>query len=84
MNRQRILEELLTLLEANNIKIRKDALGGRGGGLCILKNEKIFFVDTQASSTDMAVICAEIISQMIDIENIYLKPELREFIETHP
>ena len=78
-----VFARLLALLEANTAKIRSESLGGRGGGLCTVKGEKVFVVDTQASSIEMAIICAKTIPQLIDIENIYLKPEVREFIEVH-
>jgi hypothetical protein len=83
MNEQRILEELLSLLEANNITIRAEALGGSGGGLCTVKGQSIFFVDTQAQSADVAAICAEAVSKVADVEKIYIKPEVRQFIENH-
>ena len=83
MNEQRILEELLTLLEAHNVKIRYEPLGGSGGGLCIVKGEQIFFVDTQAPSADIAVICAEAVSKVADVEKVYITPEVRQFIENH-
>jgi len=83
MNKQRILEELLELLEANGVTIRREPLGGSGGGLCMLKNEHIFFVDTQASSAEMAALSAEAVSKVADIEKIYIKPEVRQFIENY-
>lgn len=83
MNKQRILEKLLELLEANGVTIRREPLGGSGGGLCTLKNERIFFVDTQASSAEMAALCAEAVSKVVDIEKIYIRPEVREFIENY-
>jgi len=83
MNEQRILEELLVLLEANGVAIRREPLGGSGGGLCTVKGQKIFFVDTQAPSVEMATICAEAVLKLVDIENIYIKPEVRQFIENH-
>jgi hypothetical protein len=83
MNEQRILEELLALLEANGVKIRNEPLGGSGGGLCTIKSEQIFFVDTQASSADSAAICAEAVSKLLDIEKLYIRPEVRQFIEIH-
>jgi hypothetical protein len=83
MNEQRILEELLTLLEANGVAIRKEPLGGSGGGLCTVKGKYIFFVDTQASSAEVAALCSQAISKTIDIEQIYIKPELRQFIENN-
>ena len=83
MNKQRILEELLALLEANGVTIRNEPLGGSGGGLCTVKGQSIFFVDTQASSTESAAVCAEAVLKMVDIEKIYIKPEIRQFIENH-
>jgi hypothetical protein len=83
MNEQKILEELLTLLEANSVTIRTEPLGGSGGGLCTVKGQSIFFVDTQAQSADIAAICAEAVSKVADIEKLYIKPEVRQFIESH-
>jgi hypothetical protein len=83
MNDQRILEELLALLEAKNVKIRSEPLGGRGGGLACMKGETIFFVDTQASSADVAALCADAVCKLVDIEAIYLRPEVRLFLESH-
>jgi len=83
MNKQRIFEELLALLEANGVTIRNEPLGGSGGGLCTIKGELIFFVDTQATSAEMAANCAEAVSRILDIEKIYVKPEVREFIDEH-
>ncbi len=83
MNEQRILEELLALLEANSVTIRAEPLGGSGGGLCTVKGEPIFFVDTQAQSADVVAICAEAVSKVVDIEKLYIKPQVRQFIENH-
>jgi hypothetical protein len=83
MNDQIILEDLLVLLEANGVKIRSEALGGGGGGLCTIKGEHTFFLDTQLASSETAIICAEAVSKVVDIESIYIKPQIREFIENH-
>ena len=81
MNEQNILEELLALLEANGVTIRNEPLDGSGGGLCTIKGEPIFFVDTQASSAVSAAMCAEAVSKVVDVEQIYVKPQVRQFIE---
>ena len=81
MNKQQILEELLGLLEQNGVTIRNEPLGGSGGGLCTIKGDKLFFVDTQASSAEMIAICAEAVAKAVDTEHIYIKPEVRQFIE---
>ena len=83
MNEQRILEELLDLLEDNGVKIREEPLGGSGGGLCMMKGENIFFKDTQASAFNLAILCAKAIAKVIDIEQIYIRPDVREFIENY-
>lgn len=80
MNEQNILDELLVLLEASGVTIRNEPLGGSGGGLCSIKGQRIFFVDTQASSAVSAAICAEAVSKVVDIEQIYVKPQIRQFI----
>jgi hypothetical protein len=83
MDKQRILDELLTLLEAHRVKIRREPLGGRGGGLVTMKGQSVFFVDTEAACTDVATLCAEAVARVLDIEAIYLRPEVRQFIEDH-
>lgn len=83
MDEQRILDELLTLLEAHRVKIRREPLGGRGGGLATMKGQSIFFVDTEAASAEVASLCAEAVARLLDIETIYLRPEVRQFIESH-
>ena len=83
MNEQRILEELLALLEVQRVRIRREPLGGRGGGLAAMKGEKIFFVDTEAASADVATLCADAVLKLVDIETIYLRPEVRLFLESH-
>lgn len=83
MNNQQILEELLALLEENNVSVRAEYMGGNGGGLCNVKGKKIFFVDTQASTAESAARCADAILDTIDIEEIFLKPQIRQFIDDH-
>ena len=83
MNEQRIVEELLRLLEANGVMIRNEPLGGSGGGLCIVKGQPFFFVDTEAPSAEVASLCAEAVTRLLDIEAVYVRPEVRQYIESH-
>jgi hypothetical protein len=76
-----ILEELLVLLEQNGVTIRSEPMGGGGGGLCKIKDKSLFFLDTQAQATDMAVICARAVHETVDIEKIYIRPQIRDFLE---
>ena len=83
MNEQNILDELLALLETGGVTIRNEPLGGGGGGLCTIKGEPVLFVDTQASSAVSAAICAEAVSKVMDVEQVFVKPQVRQFIENH-
>ena len=77
------MEELLALLEANDVTVRNEPLGGSGGGLCTVKGKRILFVDTEAPSIVTATICAESLPKVADIERIFIKPQVRQFIEDH-
>ena len=77
-----MLDELLGLLEANDVEVRREPLGGSGGGLCTVKGEQFFFVDTQTTSAEMAATCAEAVGRVVDIESVYVRPEVRQFIES--
>lgn len=83
MNQQEIIEELLSLLEGKGVIIRREPLGGSGGGLCVMRDKTIFFVDTTSSSMETAVLCCKALPKLVDLENIYLRPQLREFIEKY-
>ena len=83
MNEQRIVAELLEMLEANGVAIRTDALGGSGGGLCRLAGRPVFFHDTDAEAGEVAVACAEAVAKVVDIETVYLRPDVRQFIDEH-
>lgn len=81
MNEQRILDELLALLEGHGVEIRREALGGAGGGLCSVKGADILFLDTEASSAESAACCAEAVRKLLDTDAVYIRPEVRLFIE---
>lgn len=83
MNQQTILEELLALLEANNVAVRSEPMGGNGGGLCFIKDKPIFFLDSQASLAEIIALCDDAVSKTVNIETIYIKPQVRQFIETY-
>lgn len=78
-----ILDQLLLELERQNIEIRKEKMGGSGGGLCRLKSKTIFYVDTQSSQSATAMAVASALDALIDVEMIYLRPEIREFVSRH-
>ena len=83
MDKQTILDEMLELLELNGVQIRTEPLGGAAGGLCSIKGKKTFFLDTQAQIIDTLEACADAVAKTVDIEKIYIKPQIRQFIESY-
>ena len=76
-----ITEELVALLEQNGVNIRREAMGGGGGGMCVIKEKRIFFVDTECPVAEMNAICSHAVNELLDIESIYIRPQVREFLE---
>ncbi len=83
MNDQRIQDELLALLEGAGVKLRREPMGGTGGGLCMMKGQRIFFIDTEANSAETAARCAGVVGTILDVETVYIRPEVRQYIEEH-
>jgi hypothetical protein len=81
MEEQDILEQLLAILEQNHIAVRTESIGPLPAGLCQIKGKRVFFVDKNADAADVNAICARAVLETIDIQNIYLKPQIREFLE---
>ncbi len=71
------------MLETSGVKVRSEPLGGSGGGLCSIKGENIFFVDTQAPSAEVAEQCARAAIKIVDIESVYVRPQVRELLEKY-
>lgn len=82
MDNQAILDQLLKVLEQNQVTIRTETMGGNGGGLCRLQNKTVFFYDKDAAAAETTVLAAKAVRNAIsDLEGIYLKPAVREFID---
>lgn len=75
------MDEMLALLEQNGVIIRNEAFGGGGGSLCKIRDKYTFFVDTQAPIADILEICAEAVAELVDIDSLYIRPEVRQLIE---
>lgn len=84
MDYESISDELIELLTRQGVKIRKEAVGGGGGGFCTIKGQRTLFVDTEASWFDTAMMCAGVVETVIgDLESIYLRPAVRDFIDKY-
>jgi hypothetical protein len=83
MDEQTILDELLALLKDSGIKVRGEPMGGSGGGVCTVKGQNVFFIDTESGAAETAMLCAEAVAKLVNIETIYIRPEVRQYIEDH-
>ena len=81
MNFDTILEELISLLAAGGVKVRWEPLEESRGGLCRIGGASSLFLDTHADPLQSAALCAQTLRRVVDISAIYLRPNVREFIE---
>lgn len=81
MNTEGMLDELLELLEKAGIEVRQENMGGGGGGVCCIKGKDVVFLDVQSSAVERASVCAKALAKAVNLEEVYMKPEVRQFVE---
>jgi hypothetical protein len=79
MKHEEIIQELHELATQLGVNIRYEK-GDFEGGYCSLKNEKIVLINKRLVPNRKAAVIA-VALQEIGLDNIYIKPALREFIE---
>jgi hypothetical protein len=77
------LEALLELAEQLDITVRREPLGGEGGGLCHLRGQRVLFVDIQADLQTRFEKTAAALAGLPEVDQHYLLPELREELDRH-
>ncbi|MFQ6048755.1 MAG: hypothetical protein ACE5K7_05265 [Phycisphaerae bacterium] len=83
MDLQERLEALLAVAERLGIQVRREPLGGQGGGLCTLRGRKILFVDSEADAETRYETALSALGPLEAVHNHYLRPELREDLERY-
>ncbi|MDP2883972.1 MAG: hypothetical protein Q8P51_02995 [Ignavibacteria bacterium] len=79
MTQEQILKELESLADSSGITVRYEK-GDFEGGFCVLKAERLIVVNKKLAASKKASVLAQGVAE-IGIENRYLKPAIREFIE---
>jgi hypothetical protein len=82
MNFDALLEELIGLLDAAGVRVRWEPLEDSRGGLCRIGGMPTLFLDEHADPLQSAILCAQTLCRSLDISEIYLRPGVREFIES--
>jgi hypothetical protein len=79
MKNEELIQEFHDLAGQLGITIRYDK-GDFEGGYCILKDQRLLLVNRKLMPTKKAAVLAAAL-QEIGLENVFLKPAVREFIE---
>lgn len=74
------LDAVIQVFERLGVKLRKEHLGGNGGGLCTLRGERVVFIDLDADPPTHLDRCLAALSTMPELDSVYLIPALRERI----
>ncbi len=82
MNKEQLLDNLIATAEELGIDVRKAHMDGTsGGGICKLKSRWVLIIDLAAPLEDQIEATAHALKNRPEIENIYLRPQVRELIE---
>jgi hypothetical protein len=79
MTQEQMAKELESLAANSGISIRYEK-GDFEGGYCVLKAERLIMVNKKLAPPKKASILAQGLAE-IGIDEVYLKPAVREFIE---
>ena len=81
MTDQQILQDLEALLEVLGIHVCHEPLEGFSGGSCMINGRCCMFLDDCKQPADMARLCAGAVMGKVDLDTMYLKPEIRRYLE---
>lgn len=83
MDTQAVLDDLLAVLQTHGVTVRSEAMGGGATGLCTLKDKRVFFMDTDGPLLNTAIQAARAVVEVACMDTIYLRPQVRCFIEEY-
>lgn len=64
-----------------NISVREEHLGGGGGGLCVMRDQRVLFVDLDADAATCLSGCATALAGLPELESIFVPPALRQILD---
>ena len=75
------LDALIAAAESLGIAIRREPLGGEGGGLCLLRGKRVLFVDTLADGATRYERTLAALAPLAELDGCFLRPDVREDVE---
>jgi hypothetical protein len=61
-----------------DIELRREPLGGQGGGLCTLRGRRVLFIDSSADAETRYEKTLAALAGLPELEARYVPPEIRE------
>jgi hypothetical protein len=87
LDERRLLDQLEELAHDLSIPVRYEAITGEEvfttGGLCRIKDEYVIIIESRAPTEEKVRALARALKHF-DLSQVYLKPALREFLESLP
>lgn len=77
------LSALLDVAESLGIEVRHASLEGRGGGICRIHGKRVLFVDLECDRATRYYAVLHEVSQLPEIDTLFVEPVLREEIDRH-
>ncbi len=76
-----LLDYLIELARRLGYEVREEWLDGSGGGGCLLKGQRVLFVDQSLPPTDRVAQVARSLKGSEELARIYVLPEARVLLE---
>ena len=83
MDDQHLFDELLRAAEKLGVDVRIEPFetpAPKGGGLCVVRGERLVLIDQRAPLLDRILVLAQALSEL-GSETVYMAPKARELIE---
>ncbi|MBI4718801.1 MAG: hypothetical protein HY763_13420 [Planctomycetes bacterium] len=75
------LELLYELLGRLEVEVRRESMGGAGGGVCTLRGRRVLFVDLDADAATCVEAALAALASDSRADTLFLPPALRERVD---
>ena len=75
------IDAIVELAGKLEIEVRREHLGGEGGGFCIIRGRRVLFLDEDADPGGMLDRCVDGLASLPGIDQIFVPAEIRERLE---
>lgn len=82
MEWEEIENELTALAERMDIEIRHVRYEGEGG-LCLIRGKEVLAVNDSLDTPDRVVVMARALAAVPEIDDVYIVPEIRSFLDKY-